>query len=266
MEEIADYRVTQSLGEGNQGQFYLAVPPARLAAASECVAVKVLAAPSTEDALRRISRELRAFASAQSPYLVRILDAGQDGDRFYYAMEYFPLGSLGAPARALERSEVLRAVDHAARAAHALHEVGVVHRGIKPGNVLLTEDGAKLSDLGLARLLAPGQTVTAMGPIGSVEFTDPGILRGERGSRASDIWSIGVTLHRALTDEGVYGDLPRDDPLLSVRKVLTAQPVLSERLRPGERDVVAACLEPEPERRPATAAELADRIHALSQP
>jgi serine/threonine protein kinase len=108
MDEIADYRLTESLGEGNHGQFFLAAPPSRLEEGSDSVAVKVLAAPSTDDALRRFSRELRAFASAPSPYLVRLLDAGQDGDRFFYAMEYFPLGSLGRPSRPLSRPEVLR--------------------------------------------------------------------------------------------------------------------------------------------------------------
>jgi eukaryotic-like serine/threonine-protein kinase len=263
MNQVADYQLTDLLGEGNHGQFFLAVPPPRLAASTPRVAVKVLFATCTEDALRRTGRELRAFASASSPYLVRLLDAGQDGDRFYYAMDYFPLGSLAVPSRPLSRAEVLRAVEHAARAAHALHEVGVVHRGIKPENILLTDDGAQLSDLGLAQSLTPGQTVTAMGPIGSVEYMDPGLLRGDRGSRASDVWSIGITLHRALTGEGVYGPLPANDPLLSVRKVLATRPALSERLSPAEREVVAACLEPEPERRPATADELARHVEAL---
>jgi serine/threonine protein kinase len=263
METIADFGLVKSLGEGNQGQFFLATPPARLGVEAEYVAVKVLVAPSTEDALRRTSRELRAFASARSPYIVRLLDAGQDGQRFYYAMEYFPLGSLGAPARPLTRSERLRAVAQAARAAHALHEVGIVHRGIKPTNILLTDDGARLSDLGLALLLGPGQKVTSMGPISSVEYMDPAVVQGEPGSRATDIWSLGVTLHRALTGEGVYGELPLRDPVMTITKVLGTPPALSPALSPSERDLIGACLEPEPERRPKTADELADDIEAL---
>ena len=80
-------------------------------------------------------------------------------DNFVYAMEYFPLGSLAAPARPLPRPTVLAALEHAARAAHALHEAGMAHSDIKPANVLVadgsTADGA-LSDLGLARFLGPG--------------------------------------------------------------------------------------------------------------
>ena len=263
METIADFGLVKSLGEGNHGQFFLATPPPRLALDDEYVAVKVLVAPSTDDALRRTSRELRAFASASSPYLVRLLDAGQDGHRFYYAMEYFPLGSLGGPAHTLERSDKLLAVTHASRAAHALHEVGLVHRGIKPTNVLLCNEGAKLSDLGLVQLLAPGQKVTSMGPISTVEYMDPAVLRGEQESRASDIWSLGITLHRALTGEGVYGDLPLSDPLLTITKVLATPPKLSQELGSSEHDLIGWCLDPAPERRPMTAEEFADVVETL---
>src|SRR3954447_21921710 len=76
-----------------------------------------------------------------------------------YAMEHLPLGSLAAPARPLGRGEVLRAVAHAA---HALHEGGLTHGDLKPANILLTENGAKLSNLGLARYLTPGATLTGM--------------------------------------------------------------------------------------------------------
>jgi eukaryotic-like serine/threonine-protein kinase len=263
METIADFGLVKSLGEGNHGQFFLASPPSRLGVEADYVAVKVLAAPNTEDALRRTSRELRAFASARSPYLVRLLDAGQDGHRFYYAMEYFPFGSLADPVRPLLRSESLRAVTHASRAAHALHEVGLVHGGIKPTNILLDEQGAKLSDLGLVQLLAPGQKVTSMGPISTVEYMDPAVLRGAPGSRATDIWSLGVTLHRTLTGEGVYGDLPVNDPLLTITTVLATPPALSPRLSSSERDLIGSCLDPASERRPPTAEEFAVHLETL---
>ena len=82
------------IGEGNHGRFYLAHPPARLGIADEYVAVKVFAGQYSEDAYRRGTRELRAFAAVESPYLVRVYDAVLE-DNFLYAMEYFPLGSLG---------------------------------------------------------------------------------------------------------------------------------------------------------------------------
>ena len=144
---LADFRVVRLIGEGNHGRFYLAHPPARLGIDDEFVAVKVFAGQCSEDAYRRGTRELRAFAAVDSPYLARVYDAVLE-DNFLYAMEYFPLGSLAAPARPLTRDEVLRAVEHAARAVHALHEAGMAHGDVKPGNVMLHDDGGKLSDLG----------------------------------------------------------------------------------------------------------------------
>jgi serine/threonine protein kinase len=263
VERIADYSLLRTLGEGNYGEFYLANPPERLKVNSEYVAVKVLAGRTSDDAFRRATKELRLFAAVQSPYLVALFDAGQEGETFYYSMEYFPLGSLAAPTRPLSHEEVLRAVANAARAAHALHEAGIVHRDIKPGNIMLYEGGAKLSDLGLAQLVQPGLTVTGMGPIGSVEFMDPGIMRGARASRASDIWSIGVTLHRALTGKGLYGELADNEPLLAMRKVLSAAPTIDPSLPPAAYELVTACLAPDPADRPPTAEAVADRIEAL---
>ena len=193
-----------------------------------------------------------------------LYDAGQEADTFYYAMEYHPLGSLATPARPLAREAILRAVADAARAAHDLHEAGMAHRDIKPANVMVTETGGKLADLGLVQVVAPGQTVTGMGAIGSIEYLDPSILRGERASRASDIWALGVTLHRVLTGRSVYGELPDRDPLLAVRRVLTRPPTVDPDLHPADGAVIRACLETDPARRVRTAAEIADRIEALS--
>ena len=263
MDRIADYTLLRLLGEGNYGEFYLANPPERLKVPAEFVAVKVLAGRTTEDAFRRATKELRLFAAVQSPYLVTLYDAGQEDETFYYSMEYFPLGSLAVPARPMSRPDVLRAVANAARAAHALHEAGIVHRDIKPANIMVHERGAKLSDLGLAQLVAPGLTVTGMGPIGSVEFMDPGIMRGARASRASDIWSLGVTLHRALTGRGLYGELADDEPLLAMRKVLSNTPTVDPSLPPDAQELIMACLAPDPAKRPATALIVAEGIEAL---
>ena len=264
MQGIADYRFVRSLGEGAHGTFYLAVPPARLGLSAEHVAVKVLQGNTDEETIRRTTRELRAFASAASPYLVTLYDAGQQDGSFFYAMEYFPQGSLTAPASPLSRPQVLTAVAQASRAAHALHEAGVVHRSIKPENILLHPDGARLSDLGLAQALAAGQTVTGLGPIGTVEYLEPAILLGQRGSRASDIWSLGITLHRALTGTGVYGELSSSDPLLAVRTVLSTKPVLSPALDPRDAALIAQTLSPEPADRPQDAQMLAEALEALA--
>jgi eukaryotic-like serine/threonine-protein kinase len=255
---LADYRVVRLIGEGNHGRFYLAHPPARLGIDDEFVAVKVFAGQCSEDAYRRGTRELRAFAGVDSPYLARVYDAVLE-DNFLYAMEYFPLGSLAAPARPLARDDVLRAVEHAARAVHALHESGLAHGDVKPGNVMLHEAGGKLSDLGLARVFSAGAALTGMAPETSVEYLDPSLLLGGPPSRATDIWALGATLHRALTGKGLYGELPEHQPLLAIRRVQTSRPALDSSLTPTESALVLACLAA-PELRPPTALDVADRI------
>ena len=137
---IADYQVIRVLGEGNNGRFYLARPPARLGLPDEYVAVKVFTGTHSEQAYERGVRELRAFAQVNSQYLVRVYDAVLQ-DSFLYAMEYCPLGSLAAPARPLSRGEVMRAVAHAAHALEALHEAGLTHGDVKPANILLSDGG-----------------------------------------------------------------------------------------------------------------------------
>ncbi len=107
----------------------------------------------------------------------------------------------------------------AARAAHDLHEKGIVHRDIKPSNVMLTDAGAKLSDLGLAHLLAQGRGGHQHGGGGAnPEYVDPRLVDGAAPFRRSDIWSLGVTLHWALTGDSLYGDLPDNDPLFAARE------------------------------------------------
>lgn len=261
---IADYRFVRSLGAGNHGVFYLAYRPERLRIDTEFVAVKVLSGSNSQDTFRRATRELAAFAAVRSPYLVTLYDAGQQGDDLYYSMEYLPAGSLADAMGALPPGQTLAAVADAARAAHALHEAGIAHNDIKPGNVMLHDGHAKLSDLGLSQLLTPGLTITGLGSTGSVEYLDPAVIRGEMPGRATDIFALGATLHRALTGTGLYGELPTDNTMLAMRRVLSHPPEISPGLPAGVRAVIAAAIDPNPAARPATAGELAERIDALS--
>jgi eukaryotic-like serine/threonine-protein kinase len=266
---VADYVIVRQLGEGNHGRYYLARPPARLELSDEFVALKVFGDRVSELGYDRGVRELRAFAAVRSPYLVTVYDAVLE-DTFAYAMQYFPLGSLATPARPLARTEVYRVLEHAARAAHALHEAGMAHSDIKPANVLLAEGNGggdaisgRLSDLGLARFLAPGTTLTSMGRASSVEYLDPDVIGGARPSRRTEIWALGATVHRALAGTGLYGELPDAQPLLAIRKVLGTQPQVDPGLRPAEAEVVRLCLAPDNGRLP-TAEAVADRLAALA--
>ena len=264
-EGIADYRFVRFLGAGNHGVFYLAYRPERLQVDAEFVAVKVLSGSNSQDTFRRATRELAAFAAVRSPYLVTLYDAGQQGDDLYYSMEYLPAGSLADAIGSLPPGQVLAAVADAARAADALHEAGIAHNDIKPGNVMLHDGHAKLSDLGLSQLLTPGLTITGIGSTGSVEFLDPAVIRGEMPGRATDIFALGATLHRALTGVGLYGELPTNNTMLAMRRVLSHEPEISSSLPADVRAVIAAAIDQNPAARPATARELAERIEALNE-
>ena len=262
---IADYKFIRPLGAGSHGVFYLAYAPKRLPVAAELVAVKVLSGGSSQDVFRRAHRELAAFAAVSSPYLVSLYDAGQQGKEVFYSMEYLSGGSLAMPTEPPDRGTALTAIAHAARAAHALHEAGIAHRDIRPGNILLHPGGGKLADLGLSHVLSPGITITWMGPKVDIGYLDPCLLQGGRPSRASDVFSLGATLHYAMVGEGLYGSLPADDPVLAMRRVVSHPPVISARLNPDVREIVARSTAADPNQRPATALQFAEQIEEFAR-
>lgn len=260
---IADYEYVEALDDGTGARVFRARAPSRLGLDDGATVVVKVLAGSDEAAFRRLTRLLQTFASVRSPHLVELYDAGQQDDAFFYSMADWPLGTLANPAVPLEPAAVLRAMTVAARAAHDLHEAGIAHRDISPAAVLLRPDGARLGSLDLARALNGGGSVTAMAQIGSVGYVDPACIRGDTPSRASDIYSLGATLHHGLTGQGVHPDLDPADPVLAIRTVLREPPRLAADLSPGAAAVISDCLDPDPRQRPPTAAELADRIEAL---
>jgi len=262
-QHIGDYQVLRLLGHGNNGRVHLARPPQRLGGTEEFMAVKVFNGPCPDRVYDRVVDELRVVSSLASPYLTRVFEAGLVADSLFYAMEYVQLGSLAAPRRPLRQNEVLLAVSHAASAAHALHEAGTTHGAITPQNVLIGSQHALLSDVGLGRYLHPGLTMTGLAASDAVEYLDPLVLRGDPPSRASDVWSIGATLHHALAGVGLYGELSHHEPLLAIRAVMSADPVPANHLSPATAEVVQACLAPIDHRLP-TAEAVAQRLTDLA--
>lgn len=264
MKGIADYQFIRLLGEGNHGRCWLAHPPPRLDLDVEHVAVKTLTQRTSDDDNRRLLDEMRLYTTVDSPHLVPLYDAGQQNGQLFYAAAYQPDGSLDEAAAGLAPHAIMHVVACAARAAHALHEIGVSHRDIKPQNVFVADDGGALGDLGVAQLLNRGQTVTGIGPVGAIEYQAPEMLRGSSGSRAADVWALGATLHDALTGASLYPGLVPGDLLASLRHVLSTRPLVDPDLDPDTQSIVDACLALDPADRPLTAEELADQLDALA--
>jgi eukaryotic-like serine/threonine-protein kinase len=258
MQGIADFEFIRPLGSGTNGQYFVANRPPRLPGHVDQVAVKVLGFESTAETFRRASRELKAFAAVSSANLAALYDVGQHDGVFYYSMEYVPGGSLAQPAQQLDQRAGIRAVADAANAVADLHDAGLVHRDLKPGNLLLGRDGVRLSDPALSQLFAPGVMLTGMGSITSVEYSDPDLLHGEPAGPHNDVWSLGVLLHRVVAGVGVYGDLPSADGLAVVRRILSGQREISRDLPDPIADVVGDCLASAPQRPPARV--VADRL------
>jgi len=267
---ISDYEVLGLLGEGPHARCYLARPPGHPGegVVVEGVVVKVFTERVSEPAFDRAVRVLRAVAAVRSPHVVHVFDAIL-GENFAYAMAYLPLGSLAEPTGPLARPEALTALEHAARGAHALHEAGIVHGGIHPGNVLLAEEadgtvGGRLAEPGLTRLLTPGAVVPGAGRGGVLEFRDPDLLTGASPSRRTEVWALGATVHRVLSGVGLYGELP-GHPLGAIRELHTTSPQVHPGLEPEEAALVRACIADGPDRI-RTAADVAARLAALRLP
>jgi serine/threonine protein kinase len=253
---IADYTV---LAEPTPGRLTCR-PPTRLVGEGEVLVTPVAAGA---DSWQAVCDQLARMATAGSEYLLRLLEVGADleSGRMFYASEPIPRGTLASPTPPLDRGGRLRAVAAAARAAHALHQVGIVHGSIEPGAVLLSGRGAVLSPPPLDS--RPGAIPPAGSP-GRLPTVDPDLLRGDPPSRASDIWSLGATAHWAASERPLFPDLGRDGPVVAVQQVLFTRPVVDSELPDPLRELIEACLDPDPGSRPPTAAEVADRLEAAA--
>ncbi len=256
MNRIADYELLELLSEGNHGTFHLARTPQRLGVDAPQVMVKVLHLTATDAAFAAFARELRAIVAVASPHLTTLLDAGQAGGRLFYVVPHYPAGSLASGRH--DASVVISAVAGAARGAHDLHELGVAHRDIRPSNVMVTQEGGgHLADLGLATAGSLGTMTVGVGPIGTVEYMEPGVVMGERAGRASDVWSLAIAVHEALTGVTCHPELPRDSAIAAFRHVVHVAPTLHPDLDPAIAAVITQALAPSRADRHPTALDFA---------
>ncbi|MDQ3792425.1 MAG: protein kinase, partial [Actinomycetota bacterium] len=252
------------LGGGGMAEVYLAHDEIL----ARDVALKVLRGQYANDDgfVERFRREAKNAAALNHPNIVQVYDQGSTGDGTYYiAMEYVPGGTLAERIKREGPLDPREAAGIAARVAEALavaHARGIVHRDIKPQNVLLTASGgAKVADFGIARA-ASAQTVTETSLIlGTASYMSPEQVRGERVGPESDLYSLGVVLYEMLTGEPPYS---ADNPLATAMKHLEEPPRHPREANPAVPESLDALtvrlLAKSPEDRYASAAELAEDL------
>ena len=210
---IGPFEIVRELGQGGMGTVYLAVRDD--GQFRQTVAVKLVRrGMDTDFILQRFRSERQILAALDHPHIARVFDGGSTEDGLpYFVMEYIPGVDLlrDCDARGLSTRERLVIFLRVCEAAAYAHQQLVVHRDIKPGNVLVTPEGVpKLLDFGLARLVTPEpaesggeRTETALRFL-TPEYASPEQVRGERISTASDIYSLGVVLYELLTGHRPY--------------------------------------------------------------
>ncbi|HXG75533.1 MAG TPA: serine/threonine-protein kinase, partial [Gaiellaceae bacterium] len=250
---LGRYRPLRPLGSGGSGSVWLA----RDEQTGLGVALKIV--PREGKAAARAEREAHAARRLRHERCVRAYDVGHDASHVYIAYEYVP----GRTAREALRSGELGdedAVELAAQVLDALahaHRLGIVHRDVKPSNVLL-EDGERVSvrllDFGLAQFDG-ADSLTAVGDVpGTLAYIAPERLAGEDASPESDVWSVGVLLWEALAGEHPFWGLPLQEVAQAIQA--GAPPLASRRPRLPRRLLAAvdAALALDPARRPTASA------------
>ncbi|WP_285493506.1 serine/threonine-protein kinase [Actinomadura sp. NBRC 104425] len=258
---VGPYRLLALLGEGGQGAVYLGEDTA-----GTRVAVKVLHARlAGDDRARHLFLRESSIARRVEPYCTaRVLAAGVEDDRPYIVSEYVEgesLSDLVRRAGPRDHGSLERLAIGTAAALNGIHRAGIVHRDFKPSNVLLATDGPRVIDFGIARAVTSTTTLSS-GIVGTPAYMSPEQVAGQEVGPPSDVFSWAVTLTFAATGAPVFGS----DAIPAVfNRILNAAPDLSA-MPPHRRDLLAACLDKVPERRPTMSQVLAELLGEAPAP
>ncbi len=257
------YQLKERIARGGMGEVWRAND----LALGRDVAVKVLRPEIVDDPLflERFRNEARNTALISHPGIAQVFDYGEDGQYAYLVMELVPgepLSALLMREGSLSVDRTLDVIGQAALALQAAHDKGVVHRDIKPGNILVMPNGqVKLADFGIARGLDT-QTLTQTGRVmGTPHYFSPEQSAGQRATAASDIYALGVVAYECLCGRRPFD---AETPVaLALAHLREEPPPLPDHIPAGVRALVARAMAKDPAQRPASAAHFGRRLLAL---
>jgi eukaryotic-like serine/threonine-protein kinase len=260
------YRLVRRIATGGMGEVWQADDTVL----GRRVALKVLVEELAADdrATRRFVREARATARLAHPNVARVYDFGRDGGAPFLVMELLEGETLAARLASgpLPPAEAVRVAAAVADALDAAHRRGIVHRDVKPSNVMLTRDGeVKVLDFGIAAAADETHSTTGSGLYATVAYVSPERVAGEPTTPASDVYSLGAVLYELLCGRPPFSG---PSPALVARAHLHDQPVPVRQLAPWVparlAEACEAALAKDPARRPSSAASLAIRLRAAA--
>jgi eukaryotic-like serine/threonine-protein kinase len=262
---FGDYELLEEIGRGGQGVVYRA----RQKSLNRTVALKVIGLGhwATEAHLKRFRREAEAAASLDHPSIVPIYEVGERDGSCYFSMKFIEGGQLDEVIKR-EPMPIRRAVEliaKVARTVHYAHEHGILHRDIKPGNILVDQKGgAHLTDFGLARLVETESTVTRTKEVlGTPSYMAPEQAVGETRNltSATDVYGLGAVLYQLLTGQPPFAGGTTYE---TIRLLLDTEPrpprLLNRKIDRDLSTICLKCLEKEPARRYASAELLAEEL------
>src|SRR5213080_3130464 len=263
--DFGDYELLEEIGRGGQGVVYRA----RQKSLNRTVALKVIGLGqwATQAHLKRFRREAEAAANLDHPCIVPIYEVGEREGSCYFSMKFIDGGQLDEVAKRTPISirNAAELIAKLARTVHYAHEHGILHRDIKPGNILVDATGeAHLTDFGLARLLETKSTVThTMDVLGTPSYMAPeqAVGNNARVSSATDIYGLGAVFYQLLTGHPPFAGGTTYE---TVRLVLEQEPRQLRLWNPKiDRDLATICLkclEKDPKKRYPAAAGLAEDL------
>lgn len=262
--KVGKYTLAQQLGKGGFGEVHVGVQKT-----GPRVAIKLLDATLTRDAaaVARFKREAATVRRLDHPNVVRLLEVGTSRNRHFIAMELVHGGSLRSlmnrtPDRDHAR-KVLASLAGAARGLAYAHDRGVVHRDVKPANILVTRSGkAKVADFGLARSIDHSSMTTEGAVLGTASYMSPEQATGKRATNASDVYSMGVILYEVATGATPFQSDNLFGFIYQHAEVEPSRPVVRAPYPPELGQLALACLKKDPAERP-TMALVADRLAAI---